>query len=134
MTIDRIEVKGLRLWVHVGVLELERLHGQWFELNFQLWGDMKAVASSDDINQGMNYLVGIRGLQHQARQIQCFTIEHYSEQILNLLETMYGAIPMQVELSKCNPPIAGFEGTVSIRRGRRLGGVGVADVSIHTSN
>jgi dihydroneopterin aldolase len=30
---DAIQVRGLRLWAHVGVLDFERRDGQWFELD-----------------------------------------------------------------------------------------------------
>jgi dihydroneopterin aldolase len=116
---DAIHVRGLRLWAHVGVLELERLHGQWFELDFTLGTDLTDTARRDDLSAGMDYAVGITALQAQARVIHCHTLEHYSECILDLLEECYGPIPLALELSKCRPPIPGFSGRVAVSRRRR---------------
>lgn len=116
---DSIEVRGLRVWAHVGVLEWERRQGQWFELAFRLGADLSLASRSDDLSAGLDYGPGIVALQQQARTIRCFTIEHYSERILAALEEIYGAIPLWVEVTKCRPPIAGFDGTVAVSRHRR---------------
>ena len=42
---DRIVVRDLRLWAHVGVLESERQLGQWFELDLELGVDLSAAAA-----------------------------------------------------------------------------------------
>ena len=105
---EAIHVRGLRLWAHVGVYEQERRHGQWFELAFSLGVDLGAVARSDDLSQGFDY-------------VRCLTLEHYSEQILDALEACYGPIPLAVELSKCQVPVPGFDGSVAVSRRRRWG-------------
>jgi dihydroneopterin aldolase len=116
---DAIHVRGLRLWAHVGVLEKERLHGQWFELDFSLGTDVSDTAVRDDLSTGLDYTIGIEALRAQARVIVCNTLEHYSERILDLLEECYGSIPLALELSKCRPPIHGFGGSVGLSRRRR---------------
>lgn len=52
---DRVVVRGLRLWAHVGVLEHERRMGQWFELDFSLGCSMAAAAAADDLSQTLDY-------------------------------------------------------------------------------
>ncbi len=116
---DAIHVRGLRLWAHVGVLEKERLHGQWFELNFSLGADVAATAVRDDLDSAADYTIAIEALRAQARVIYCQTLEHYSERILDLLEECYGPIPLELELTKCRPPIHGFGGSVGVSRRRR---------------
>ena len=75
---DWIHVQGLRIWAHVGVLELERAQGQWFELEFWLAGDLAEAARSDRLAASFDYALAITALQRQARQVGCLTIEHYS--------------------------------------------------------
>ncbi|KEF43279.1 MAG: dihydroneopterin aldolase [Cyanobium sp. CACIAM 14] len=116
---DAIQVRGLRLWAHVGVLEKERQHGQWFELDIRLRADLTGTAQRDDLSEGLDYAIAIEALRAQARVIYCNTLEHYSERILDLLEECYGPIPMALELSKCRAPIRGFSGRVSVSRQRR---------------
>lgn len=116
---DAIVVEGLRLWAHVGVLDRERERGQWFEITFQLGVDLTQAAEADSLETSCDYALAITSLQTQARTIRCFTLESYSERILDLLQDLYGSIPLWVEVSKCEPPIPGFHGKVSVRRHRR---------------
>ena len=115
---DRIVVRGLRLWAHVGVLEYEREQGQWFELDISLGWSLAATAAADDVSLSLDYSRAIQALQRQAMEIRCFTLEHWSEAILNLLEQLYGPVPMQIELRKCHAPVPGFAGMVGVQRGR----------------
>ena len=115
---DQILVRNLRLWAHVGVLEDERQQGQWFELDLELGWDVAAAAAGDDLAATLDYSLAIRALQRQAGQMRCRTLEHWSEEILGLLEDLYGAVPMALELRKCRAPVPGFTGIVAVRRRR----------------
>lgn len=120
---DRILVRALRLWAHVGVLEPERRLGQWFELDLELAADLTAAAAADALELSLDYSRAITALQQQARTVRCLTLEHYAERILTLLEELYGAVPMRLELRKCQAPVPGFTGTVAVRRSRHGQGV-----------
>jgi dihydroneopterin aldolase len=115
---DRIVVRGLRLWAHVGVLEQERLYGQWFELDLELAADLAAAAASDRLADTLDYSRLITALQAQARTVCCQTLEHYSERMLDLAQELYGPVPVQLELRKCAAPVPGFMGVVAVRRQR----------------
>lgn len=116
---DRIEVRRLRLWAHVGVEEQERRLGQWFELDFRIAADLSEAGRTDDLGASHDYGVAIRALQAQARSLCCRTLEHYGERVLDLLEELYGPLPFQVRLRKCQAPVPGFTGTVGVLRSRR---------------
>ena len=112
---DRIVVRGLRLWAHVGVLEGERRLGQWFELDLELAVDLAAAGRSDDLADSLDYGLLIQALQRQARSIRCRTLEHYAEQILAVCRAQ-GARGVALELRKCAAPVPGFSGTVAVQR------------------
>ena len=116
---DTIHVRGLRLWAHVGVLAFERHEGQWFEVDLALEADLAAACRSDALADTLDYSRLITALQHQARSIRCQTLEHYSEQMLDLVESLYGPVPIWLELRKCSAPVAGFSGVVAVERQRR---------------
>ena len=111
-------MRELRLWAHVGVLESERLRGQWFELDLCLAWDLRPAGRSDDLSQSLDYSRAITALQRQASTIRCLTLEHWSERMLDLLEELYGAVPVQLELRKCKAPVPGFTGIVAVKRSR----------------
>ena len=118
---DAVHVQGLRLWAHVGVLEQERALGQWFELEFWLGGDLSRAAAADDLTASTDYVSAIEAVRQLSRTLVCQTLEHFSERILMTLEEVYGPIPLRLELRKCQAPIAGFDGMVSVCRQRRWG-------------
>jgi len=115
---DRILVRGLRLWAHVGVLERERQLGQWFELDFSLAWDLAAAGASDRLEHSLDYSQAIRALQRLAAELRCLTLEHFAERILDCLEQLYGAVPTRLELRKCHAPVPGFDGVVGVQRSR----------------
>ena len=115
---DRIHVRGLRLWAHVGVLDFERSEGQWFELDLELGVDLSAAGYSDALGDTLDYSQLITALQQQARSLICQTLEHYSERILQRIEELYGPVPIRLELRKCQAPVPGFDGVVAVRRSR----------------
>ncbi len=118
LTLGAICINDINLWAHVGVLEEERLLGQYFNLDIILWTDVNQAAVHDDLTMTLDYSKAIKGLQDLALKINCLTIETFSEHILNFLDELYGPVPKQISLMKCNPPINGFKGTVSIKRSR----------------
>lgn len=115
---DRILIRGMRLWAHVGVLEHERQLGQWFELDLELGWDLTPAARADDVSLSLDYGRAVTVLQQQTREIRCQTLEHWSERIFERLEELYGPVPMALELRKCHAPLPGFSGQVGIRRTR----------------
>jgi 7,8-dihydroneopterin aldolase/epimerase/oxygenase len=115
---DAIQVRCLRLWAHVGVLDFERREGQWFELDLELGVDLSAAGRSDALADTLDYSQLITALQHQARSLICQTLEHYSERILDRIEELYGPVPIRLELRKCHAPVPGFDGFVAVRRSR----------------
>ena len=117
---DLIHVRGLRLWSHVGVLQEERINGQWFELDFSMSLNVFEAAENDDLSLTLDYSLGIAELQKLSFEVNCLTIEAYSQKILDLLEALYGQIPIKIRLRKCSPPVDGFTGSVEIERSRNL--------------
>ena len=115
---DAIHVTDLRVWAHVGVLDHERREGQWFCLDLTLRLDLSEAARSDDLAATADYSLAVQAVQELARRLNCQTIEHFSDCVLDRLESIYGAIGMRVLLRKCAAPIPGFAGTVAVERHR----------------
>lgn len=120
--LDAIVIRGLRLWAHVGVLEQERAHGQWFELDLELAVDLAAAGRSDALADSLDYSLLITAIQAQARTVRCFTLESYAQSILDLVAAGCSAqrpggtaVPLRLELRKCAAPVPGFSGTVAVQ-------------------
>ncbi len=118
LSLGAIEVKDIRLWAHVGVLEQERISGQLFSLDFKLWLELDEAAQKDDLSASADYSLAISDIHQLCFELRCLTIEHFSEKILDCLDRIYGPVPMKVFLRKCSPPIPGFSGSVAVERRR----------------
>ena len=118
--LSAIHIKDLNLWAHVGVLESERIHGQTFVLDISVWLDLDEASKFDQLEKSIDYSEAVKAVQKLSFDIKCFTIEYFSDQILSLLETLCGQVPLKIMLKKCSPPIDGFTGSVLIEKKRNF--------------
>ena len=118
--LSAIHIKDLNLWAHVGVLESERINGQSFILDISFWLNLDESSKLDQLDKSIDYSEAIKAVQKLSFEIRCYTLEYFSDQILNVLESLYGQVPMNIMLKKCSPPIHGFTGSVLIEKKRNF--------------
>jgi len=70
----------------------------------------------DDIKKTVDYSKLVQILKDQSKKICCYTIEKYSNAILEIIDQEFKLSKIKIILTKCNPPITGFDGKVSIVR------------------
>jgi len=111
-----LKIENIKLWARVGVLDEERELGQLFILDIFLWTDFEKCTVNDDIKKTVDYSKLVQILKDQSKKIYCFTIEKYSNDILEIIDQEFKLSKVKIILTKCNPPITGFDGKVSIVR------------------
>ena len=111
-----LKIENIKLWARVGVLYEERELGQIFSLDVFLWTNFKTCTENDDIKETVNYSELVEVLKDQAKNIYCFTIEKYSNEIVHIINQKFQINRIKIILTKCKPPITGFDGKVSIVR------------------
>jgi len=111
-----LKIQNIKLWARVGVLDEERELGQQFILDIFLWTDFEKCTVNDDIEKTIDYSKLVEILKLQSKKIYCFTIEKYSNAILEIIDEEFKLSKIKIILTKCNPPITGFDGKVSIVR------------------
>ena len=111
-----LKIKDIKLWARVGVLEQERDLGQLFSLDVFLWSDFENCTQNDDIKSTVDYSKLVEILKYQSKKICCLTIEKYSNEILKIIDEEFQLSKIKIILTKCKPPITGFDGEVSIVR------------------
>jgi len=109
-----LKIEKIELWARVGVLENERKLGQLFNLDILIWSDFDACSKNDDINSTLDYSLIIQKVKSHSKKISCFTIEKYSEEIIKIIRIGFNPDRIKITLTKCRPPIDGFNGKVSI--------------------
>ena len=111
-----LKIENIKLWARVGVLNEERELGQLFILDIFLWTDFEKCTVNDDIKKTVDYSKLVHILKDQSKKIYCFTIEKYSNAILEIIDQEFKLSKIKIILTKCNAPITGFDGKVSIVR------------------
>ena len=111
-----LKIKNIKLWARVGVLDEERNLGQLFSLDIFLWTDFEKCTVNDDVRKTVDYSKLVKILKNQSKKICCFTIEKYSNSIVESIDQEFKLSKIKIILTKCNPPITGFDGKVSIVR------------------
>jgi len=111
-----LKIENLKLWARVGVLDEERKLGQLFSLDIFLWANFEESTVNDDIKKTVDYSKLVQILKDQSKKIYCYTIEKYSNSILEIIDKEFKISKIKIILTKCNPPIIGFDGKVSIVR------------------
>ena len=111
-----LKVENIKLWARVGVLEEERELGQLFSLDIFLWTNFEKCTVNDDIEKTIDYSKLVQILKDHSKKIYFFTIEKYSNEILEIIDQEFKLSKVKIILTKCNPPITGFDGKVSIVR------------------
>ena len=71
---------------------------------------------NDDIKSTVDYSKLVEILKYQSKKICCLTIEKYSNEILKIIDEEFQLSKIKIILTKCKPPITGFDGEVSIVR------------------
>ena len=109
-----LKINNIKVWARVGVLDDEREFGQLFSFDVLLWSDFEECTDSDDINKTIDYSILINDIKNHSKSFSCKTIEKYSSEIINMIVRKYKPSRLEVFLTKCNPPIIGFDGKVTI--------------------
>ena len=81
-----------------------------------MWADFEKCTVNDDIKKTVDYSKLVQILNDQSKKMYCFTIEKYSNAILEIINSEFKLSKIKIILTKCNPPITGFDGKVSIVR------------------
>jgi len=118
--LDRIELRGLRVFARHGVLESERRAGQEFVIDAVLWLDTRPAAGSDDLSKTVDYGALANRLVHLAEEPPVRLIETLAGRLA--ADCLSEPLVAEVEITVHKPqaPIAHPFGdvTVVIRRAR----------------
>lgn len=116
---DKISVRGIRLYAYHGCLEEEGKIGTEYEVNVDVWGEIQAAIDSDDLSKTMDY-VTINQIVAKHMAVRHKLIETVADLILrDLFEAMPIVQKARIEVAKQSPPINGDVRHVSIELKRK---------------
>jgi 7,8-dihydroneopterin aldolase/epimerase/oxygenase len=118
--LDRIELRGLRVFARHGVLDTERRSGQEFVIDAVLWLDTRPAAGSDDLSKTVDYGALANRLVRLAEEPPVRLIETLAERLA--ADCLSEPLVAEVEITVHKPqaPIAHpfTDVTITIRRAR----------------
>ena len=118
--LDRVALRGLRVFARHGVLEAERQAGQEFLIDAVLWLDTRPAAAADDLSKTVDYGALANRLVRLAEEPPVRLIETLAERLA--ADCLSEPLVAEVEITVHKPqaPIAHPFGdvTVVIRRAR----------------
>lgn len=111
---DCIHLEGIRAYGYTGFFAEEQKLGQWYELELKLWLDVSKSVRTDCLDDTYDYSADIHVIIDLIRTAKFRLIERLAEAIADIILASGKVKQVYVRLTKVNPPIPDFTGTVSI--------------------
>ena len=117
---DRIAIRGLRVFAHHGVLESERTGGQNFLIDVTVHLDTRAAAAADDLTRTLDYGDLALAVHQRVSEEHWNLIERVAQRVAELALENPAAERVEVTVRKPEAPIPlqFDEVSVSITRSR----------------
>jgi 7,8-dihydroneopterin aldolase/epimerase/oxygenase len=113
---QKIEISGLRVFGYHGVLEHERIEGQYFVVDAKIWIDSDRAFATDDIANTVSYAEIAQLISRNVKSNPVNLLETLSQRIAD--EVLFAASPwakkVKVTVSKPDAPIDLYFETVSV--------------------
>lgn len=118
---DRISVRGLRVFAHHGVLDSERLRGQDFLIDVTAHLDTSGAAAADDLALTLDYGELAAAVGRRVREERWNLIERVAQRVADLVLENPLVERVEVTVRKPDAPVPEplQEASVSITRSRR---------------
>lgn len=124
---DRIEIRGLRVVGHHGVLAHERADGQLFVVDADLDVDLSAAAASDDLADTVDYGKLAERLAAEVRGTRFDLIEALAGHLADIAIEDARVAAAQVRVAKPQAPVAADLDEVAVVVRRTAAGTGAGE-------
>jgi dihydroneopterin aldolase len=111
----KIFVEGIKIYAHHGCFKEETAIGTNFQVDVELDADLSKPASSDDINDAVNYQEVFNVIKEQMA-IPSHLLEHVSKRIMDSLFAEFPTVEkIKLKVSKLNVPLGGHIDNVAVQ-------------------
>lgn len=104
---DKLTLRAMRFYAHHGVTEEERRLGGRFEVDCELWADLRRVGSADDLSLGVDARNLYELISSVVLKTRLHTIEALAERIAATAIQEYASKKAVVRVRKLNPKSVG---------------------------
>lgn len=112
--LQRIDVKGIRLFAYHGCMDEESRIGTDYEVNLSVWADLTTSAQTDKLKDTVDY-VALNRIVKEEMAIRAKLLEVVAQRIINRILAEEPLVKrVKVSVSKLAPPIQGDVERVSV--------------------
>ncbi len=104
---DRIILEAMTFFAYHGLTEQERQQGQEFEVDAEVFMDLKPAGQSDDINDSVDYHKLFTQIEEIVTEKKYFLLEALAEKIAAGILDNQVIEKVVIRVRKISPPIAG---------------------------
>lgn len=106
-TLHQIDVHGIRIYTNHGCMQEEAAIGSHYEVNISVWADLTASATSDDLNDTVDY-VALNAIAKEEMAVRAKLLEVVCQRIIDRIMNEHQSVQKaRVSVAKLNPPING---------------------------
>ena len=111
---DVIRLKNMVFYGYHGVSESEKSLGGKFEVDLDLYKDLKIAGQSDDLNETLNYEKIYKTVQNCTKRNKYYLIEKLADRIAQSVLRKYKTDKVIVRVRKPHAPVKGVLDTVEV--------------------
>ena len=112
---DRIELRGLRLAVSVGVLPEERERAQPLEIDLDVVADLSPAGASDELGDTLDYGAITEQVERVVTTGTPMLLERLAQTLADAVLADERALSVTVAVRKLRPPVPQVMGTSGVR-------------------
>ena len=104
---DKIILHGMRFYGEHGVYQAEKDEGQWFEVDVEIYGDFSCAASTDNIQDALDYSQVYNAVKKIIEGPGVNLVENLAHRISQALLALPLAQKVRVTVKKPEAPLGG---------------------------
>lgn len=131
---DTIEALGIRAMGRHGVLPEEQLRAQPFEVDLRLETDLSAAASSDRLEDTVDYGLVTEAVARTVELESYRLLERLADRIAGICMSLSGVTAVEVTVRKLRPPVPVHVSSVGVTLRRSAAGGRTAATGTATSS
>lgn len=105
--LDKIILQSMRFYSFHGVMAEEKVNGQWFEVDLEIYGDFSKAAGSDNIDEALDYSKIYQRVKEIMEGRSHNLLENVSQAIMNSIIELPLVQKVLVRVKKLHPPVGG---------------------------
>jgi dihydroneopterin aldolase len=112
---DRIELRGLRIVATHGVLPFEKERAQPFEIDADVYLDLRQAGETDDLRESVSYSVLVKLIDETVRSEQNELLERIAGRVAEQLLRQDRVEKVDLTVRKLRPPVPFDLETAAVR-------------------